>query len=240
MVICIAFIGTGRYLNYLPNWYEHIMKNFLPDTQKQILVFTDGELEDIPENVSIYKIPHKPWPYITLERFETLALAKSEILSYDNFVFLDADTLVLNKISEVEIFDTREVLFGVHHPCHFMKMEPHTQWPGAFETNSQSTAYVSEFDNPLVYFQGCFWGGFHTSVMNMIEQLAENVKLDLSKNIIATWHDESHLNNYFTLNRNSVRILGPEYAYPEVFSQYCTFAPKIVHLAKDNSRYHSI
>ena len=40
-------------------------------------------------------------------------------------------------------------------------------------------------------------------------------------------------------NKDIVHTLGPEYAYPEVFSEYCNFDPKIVHLAKDNSKYHT-
>lgn len=35
------------------------------------------------------------------------------------------------------------------------------------------------------------------------------------------------------------QTFGPEYAYPEVFAGYCDFEPKIVHLAKDNSKYHT-
>jgi hypothetical protein len=46
------------------------------------------------------------------------------------------------------------------------------------------------------------------------------------------------MNKYFIENKNLVHTLGPEYAYPEVFAGYCDFEPKIVHLAKDNSKYH--
>jgi hypothetical protein len=68
--------------------------------------------------------------------------------------------------------------------------------------------------------------------------LKKNVKTDLENNIIAVWHDESHLNAYFAEHKDDVRVFGPEYAYPEVFAQYCDFKPKIVHLAKNNSQYH--
>jgi len=40
------------------------------------------------------------------------------------------------------------------------------------------------------------------------------------------------------LNKEKVHTLGPEYAYPEVFSDYCKFDPKILHLSKDNSKCH--
>ena len=51
------------------------------------------------------------------------------------------------------------------------------------------------------------------------------------------FNDESHMNKYFIENKDLVHTLGPEYAYPEVFAGYCDFEPKIVHLAKDNSKY---
>ena len=62
--------------------------------------------------------------------------------------------------------------------------------------------------------------------------------MSLKKNVIAVWHDESHINKYFIEQKKQVNVLGPEYAYPEVFAEHCNFEPKIVHLAKDNSKYH--
>lgn len=237
MKVAISFFGTGKYLDYLPRWYEKVEENFFPGVQKQILVFTDGEIEDTPENISIYQIEHKSWPYITLERFESLLLAKEELQNYDWFVFLDADALVVDTITKEEFFDDNPYV-GVHHPCHFLEMPPHNKFPGSFETNQSSTASVSKDDDLSVYFQGCLWGGKIPEVIEMIESLDKNIQDDLSRDIIAKWHDESHLNHFYINKKDKVKVLGPEYAYPEVFSEYCEFDPKIVHLAKDNSKYH--
>ena len=38
--------------------------------------------------------------------------------------------------------------------------------------------------------------------------------------------------------KDEVHTLGPEFAFPECFADACDFQPKIVHLAKDNSKYH--
>ena len=72
----------------------------------------------------------------------------------------------------------------------------------------------------------------------MIDELEDRVKKDLDDNVIAVWHDESHLNKFFIENKNEVHLLGPSFAYPEIFESYCNFEPKIVHLAKNNSKYH--
>jgi len=88
-----------------------------------------------------------------------------------------------------------------------------------------------------VYYQGCLWGGKVPEVIEMIDCLQDNVNKDLENDVIAIWHDESHINKYFSEHQDIVHTLGPEYAYPEVVSSYCNFEPKIIHLAKDNSKY---
>ena len=54
MKVAICFIGTGKYLNFLPKYYENIQEHFLPNTEKTFLVFTDGELNDLPDNIIPY------------------------------------------------------------------------------------------------------------------------------------------------------------------------------------------
>jgi hypothetical protein len=237
MKVAICFIGTGKYLNFLPKYYENIHKYFLPETEKTFLVFTDGE-GDFPEDVKVYSQEHLDWPYITLQRFETIQKAKEEIEKNDWFVFIDADALVVDTITVDEFFDETKSFFGVHHPCHFLKMPPHNKFPGAFETNKISNAAVDDTDDLSVYYQGCLWGGKVPDVLELIDELAKKTNEDLEKNVIAVWHDESHLNKFFIENKDRVHTLGSEYAYPEIFSDYCNFEPKIVHLAKDNSQYH--
>ena len=145
MKVAICFIGTGKYLNFLPKYYQHIQEYFLPNSEKTFLVFTDGELNGLPSNVIPYYQEHLSWPFITLNRFEFIKRAESEIKKNDWFIFIDADALVVDDIKEEEFFDESKPFFGVHHPCHFLKMNPHTQFPGALETNPESNAYVKEF-----------------------------------------------------------------------------------------------
>lgn len=237
MKVAISFIGTNKYLNFLPKYYKNIEKYFLPKCDKTILAFTDGELNGTPENLKVFAQEHLNWPYITLKRFEIINKAKEIISNHDWFVFIDADALVVDQIDEDEFF-TDKPLFGVHHPCHFLKMQPHTQSPGAYEQNTKSEAYVDLSGGlPDIYWQGCLWGGEVPRVCDMIDELQLRVNRDLKNNIVAVWHDESQINKYFCENQNQVHTFGPEFAYPEVFNQYCDFKPRIVHLAKDNSEY---
>jgi hypothetical protein len=237
MKVAICFIGTGKYLNFLPKYYENIHEYFLPGVEKTFLVFTDGE-GDFPDDIKVYKQEHLEWPYVTLKRFEIILKAKDEIEKNDWFVFMDADALVVDTINYNEFFDEAKSFFGVHHPCHFLQMPPHDKFPGAFETNQQSKSHVKETEDTSVYYQGCLWGGKVPEVLGLIKKLNENVNEDLDNDVIAVWHDESHLNKFLIQEKENTNTLGPGYAYPEVFSDYCNFDPKIVHLSKNNSKYH--
>ena len=129
-------------------------------------------------------------------------------------------------------------MYGVHHPCHFLGMNPHDKLPGAFETNESSLASLDlDKYQPQVYYQGCFWGGKVPEVCAMIDELEDRTNDDLKRHIVALWHDESHINRFFIENQDKVHTFGPEFAFPEVFKEHCTFKPRIVHLAKDNSAY---
>ena len=216
-------------------YYEGIKENFLTNTEKVFLVFTDGD-GDFPDDVKVFKQEHLEWPYITLKRFGIIKKATKEIEDCDWLVFLDADTRVVDKVTEEEFFSDKPY-FGVHHPCHALKMHPHTEYPGAFETNTNSRAGVTEDDDTSMYYQGCLWGGRVPEVLDMIGELDSRVEEDLSNDIVAVWHDESQLNKFYSEVKEDVHLLGPQYAYPEVFQDHCNFDPKIVHLAKDNSSY---
>lgn len=237
MRLSVVFIGTGKYLNFLPNWYSACEKYLVPNVEKHYYVFSDGELSDTPDNMDVYSQEHLSWPYITLLRFGIILKVEDELSKSDWVLFLDADMLVVDEVKEEDLFTDRKYI-GVHHPCHFMGMNPHNKLPGAFETNEKSFACITEDDDVSVYFQGCLWGGRVPDVIEMMKELDSRTQKDLSNDVIAVWHDESQMNKFFAERREDVYIMGPSFAYPEVFAEYCNFEPKIVHLAKDNSKYH--
>lgn len=237
MRVAIIFIGTGKYLEFLPTYWEKVESNFLPGLEKTIFAFTDGDVPDAPDNVKIYKQEHLEWPFITLLRFNIINKAREELEKYDQLVFMDADTVVYDEVTTEEFFSSRP-FFGVHHPCHYLGFPPHDKLPGAFETNNKSLASIDfEKYTPTVYYQGCLWGGRIPEVFEMIDTIDERTQIDIDNDAIPVWHDESHLNRFFIENEDRVHVLSSEYAYPEMFENQCTFEPKIVHLAKDNSKY---
>lgn len=229
MSVAIIFIGTNQYLNFFPKYYEACEDLLFPDTKKQYFVFTDGDLEgELPENITDIKISHKDWPAITLERFHTILHAEEQLKEYDWLLYLDGDMRVNQTIQPEEILDDSKEFIAVHHPCHY------NTGTGTFERNPESQACVD--GTPLQYYQGCLWGGKMESVIPMMKLLKDRVDTDYNNDIIALWHDESHLNKFFIENNDRVNALKPDYAFPEVYPDY-PYQQKIVHLAKDNSSY---
>ena len=43
--LAVVFIGTDKYLKFLPSWYQTCEEKLVPNIPKQYFVFTDGQLE---------------------------------------------------------------------------------------------------------------------------------------------------------------------------------------------------
>ena len=97
-------------------------------------------------------------------------------------------------------------------------MPTHKIKTGAYETDEKSEAYfdVSK-ELPPIYWQGCFWGGKVPPVLAMIDEIEGRVNRDLENDIVALWHDETHINKYFFEREFDVHTFGIEYAYPQLF-----------------------
>lgn len=237
MKVAIIFIGTAKYLEFLPGYYENAEQFLFPSVDKHYFVFSDGDLDGLPDNITVVPQEHLPFPYITLYRFDIINRAMDMIQEYDYLLFMDADTKVVAPIEFGDMFGSPKPLMGVHHPCHALGMSPHTSYPGAFETNPKSLAHVTPEDDTSTYWQACVWGGKMEEIKVLVTELDRRVKADESNGVIAVWHDESQINKYFIENKDIVNTLTSGYAYPEVFSQHMKEEPKIVHLAKENSEY---
>ena len=98
MKVAVVFIGTDKYLNFLPSCYERCEEFFLPDVEKKYLIFTDGSVPESPDNSIVYHQEHLDWPYITLYRFKILEKVQEDIKDCEWLVFLDADMAVVDSV----------------------------------------------------------------------------------------------------------------------------------------------
>ena len=246
MKLAVTFWGTQSYLDFLPQWYGRLEKYFLPndpdgegdyyvDLEKHYFVFTDGELNDAPDNVTKMPIPHYGFPTTYHKTFEEMLKLEDKVADYDWLVSVDADLYAWEMIQYMDFFDDSKKYFGVHHPCHKVGFRPHSQSPGAYDVNPLSNAYIDDSIMDMsIYYQGCLWGGKIPYVFDMMRQIDKWTKEDVEKDVQARFYEESYMNKWFLTHREETHTVPPDYAYPEMFKDYCQFPNKMMHLAKDN------
>ena len=232
MKCAIIFIGTNRYIGFFEGYKSAIDLHFLPDHEKTFFVFTDQPKHELlsHNNVVVTEIEHEPWPYVTLHRFKYMMMVEDSLKNFDYVFFVDADLWPCNTITDMHLLNHEKSLIGVQHPGFFGRT-------GTFETNTSSRANIFDgYYNLSHYRQGCFWGGKALAVLEMVRELNERVDLDLEDNVVAIWHDESHLNKYMLENNHDVFTLHPGFAQPqdEGYENIREMFPTMmVHLKKD-------
>jgi hypothetical protein len=233
MTIDIVFIGTDKYIDFLPSFYKSVSVNFCTECNKKFHIFTDSNhitLQDY-NNSFIHNIKHEKWPYITLKRFEFINQHLSSFKG-DYCFFIDSDMEVVKPFKFSDLKLTKKYI-GVMHPGQLTGGLDYYK-NTSLEKDIMSAAY---FDPSTLktYFQGCIWGGTREGFSKIITTLSNAVREDTAKDIVAIWHDETHLNKFFNENYDDVDILHSQFAYPEKWQLNCT--PVIIHKDKDSSTF---
>ena len=201
----LLVIATGeRYRLYARDLILSAKKFFVPH---DVILFTDdGSLfvEDDFNHVKLIIVPTEGWPKASLMRYHMFLDAESVLQRYQYLFYSDADMRFVASVSEDEILS--DGITATSHPGYIGR-------PGEaqLETNPESTAYCSSVKN---YFAGGFQGGSTLAFLTMAKKLRENIDTDLSKNIMARWFDESHLNRYLEDNPPA-KILSPAFCCPD-------------------------
>lgn len=209
--VAVLVTATNRYLECFPAFYDRARVNFLPGVEKHFFVMTDRVsdpiLADKPD-VTPVSVEHKPWPFPTLLRFRYIERISEKLKSFTHLVAIDVDTAVIVPVDEKELLGHKKALFAVRHPGFVGKK-------GTFETDPRSLAAVSKKESRSIYRAGGMWGGRAPEALALARELARRIDEDLSREIIAVWHDESHLNKYLIENQKDLHTLDPGYMYPE-------------------------
>lgn len=231
MKIGVLYICTGKYSIFWRDFYESSEKYFLPEDDKEYFVFTDADYIEGEGTEQIHKIfqENLGWPDNTLMRFRMFNSIADQLKQMDYLFFFNANLLFIKMINR-DFLPVEENLSVVIHPG-FRDNLP-DEFP--YERNDKSLAYIP-YGMGTIYIQGALNGGKTAAYLEMIKTLDENVLKDKANNIIAIWHDESHLNHYI-LNRSDLKILGPEYVNQE--DKNYGIQPMIV--SRNKSRYMDI
>lgn len=211
----ILLISTWKYNKFIDSTIQEIRQYFFPNSDVKIYLHTDSENKHDADTT--IKIEHQPWPLITLNRFNTFCI-NQEQYDTDYLFYLDVDSHIIDFVKEDILND-------------FVVVEHH--WfnggKGSVETNPASTACIKK-NEPNVYVCGGFFGGSTKRFLSVAKELSNNIDIDRNNNIIALWHDESHLNRYCAnhLTDKSMTILPPTYMYSNTNNNKVFPDPKII------------
>lgn len=232
--IGIVMVATGKYKMFLQKTIDRIKSNFLPNYSKIFYLFLDQEIEPQPDVVQTI-ISRRGFPGDTLYRYHYFLIKKNEIIQTTDVVYyFDVDMDIPVPIQEDILPDQQNPLVAVRHPGFYMP-SPFSKPYGSPEESPLSTAYIPLEQRVSNYVAGGFNGGITHHFLEMAEEIKKNIDIDDTNEVIASWHDESHLNRYYTTHFNKFKILMPEYCYPEGFE--IPFEKRIVALSKDHTFY---
>jgi len=257
----IVTIATNQYLEYWREMALSVERNLFPDQEVVMHVFTDRvvdaksmALQFSRVTVNVVEIDQLKWPEATLLRYEVFD-AHRDFLQQDVIMHLDADMLVVDKVGpELWPFNWPGGIALVQHPGYRrpkgrnlallyirnprmlvidLLTTARLGGIGSWEIESSSCAFIPRRLRRR-YFCGGTWMGMREPFLAMVHELAQRVRADLDNGIIATWHDESHL-NWFAA-QNETGILGSEHCYAPNFPNLADLRPRIVAVDKGDER----
>jgi len=223
------------------------------DIEVTILLATDDSMRvkrvarSLPFlKLRLKKIPSYGWPEATLFRYQIIK-DTGRFLEYDICMYLDADMFIHGDFIKKIFLDIKNFEIAlVQHPGFSIinsargYLNAATDWKilkaailnlprapwhlGTWETRAESRAFV-DIEKRKRYVHGAVWFGRPAAFESMCNLLSLNVERDRQKELIAIWHDESHLNWYAA--HHEVGILGSEYSWVKRYRNIKSVIPLI-------------
>ncbi len=221
--IGILLIATGKYISFVDQFITSANEYFMKGTENEVyyFVFTDSKI--IPEGAIRIFQKHKKFPYPTLMRYHIFLESKKLLSKMDYLFYCDVDTRFVSKVGEEVLGNLVATKHGLFYNVDRRDF--------TYENQKESTAYIRPKEGKY-YFCGGFNGGKTRRFLKMAKTIARNIDKDEERNIVAVWHDESHLNRYL-INYPPDKILDPGYCYPE--GGTLPFTPRLLALNKDHA-----
>jgi hypothetical protein len=240
--IGVVSLATGtKYFGY---WKEMVLTFKANESNFKSLKFyllTDRvhEVEEFCRvnqiNSQIFLIPSYGWPEATLLRYQEI-LAIKESITEEVCIYIDADMLIKTDIvPKLRSTEWENGMAFVAHPGYWRpnglaRAIFYLKYPnrilrdlvskikignlGSWERDESSAAYVPR-QYRKIYICGGVWMGRNQYFFELIEKCSLAVKIDLNRNFIAIWHDERHLNKWFSDNGGT--ILTPAFCYDPTY-----------------------
>ena len=253
--IGVMTVATNIYIDYWSKMVASLELNTPDGVLINAHVFTDQPEKACKTaqtlkkvHVVVHVIPSYGWPEATLLRYEVFSQA-SNSLNEEILMHLDADMLIVGDFT-TKVFDSvlRDEIVLVAHPGFWRPKKAESRhidalrWlinkvkakygrkMGSWETNQNSTAYVPRAKREI-YVCGGTWFGANSAVKTMMHELAYNVRLDIKNDVVAIWHDESHLNA--CASNHDYLLLDPSFCYVVEYAHLKELSALIVAVTKD-------
>lgn len=226
MKIGILYIGIGKYVQFWDGFYLSCEKYFLPGTEKKYFVFSDQQI-DKKNNIEVVYQKDLGWPGNTLFRYKMFLSHKEELQKFDYLFFFNGNTEFKHLITSEEFLPIGNENYLVCLSWHIYRERSPDEYP--YERRIQSQAYIP-FGEGIYYFQGGLNGGRCEEYLSLMEHCCSQIEEDKKNNILACFHDESHLNKYL-LNKH-VKVLSTKYGCPQEWTSPVN--PKIIFRDKNS------
>ncbi|KAJ4921111.1 hypothetical protein JOQ06_022701 [Pogonophryne albipinna] len=184
--VALTVFAVGRYL-------DAYLKTFLTSAEQHFML----GLKVIPVE------KHSRWQDISMMRMKTISDAiESDIHHHCKYVFcFDVDQEFKGRFGSEALGDSVALLHAGYYKA------PNNSY--TYDRNPRSKAFMETGD---YYYHAALFGGLLENVKNLTNYCFLNIMEDKLNNVEALWHDESHLNKYFWINKPS-RLLSPEYCW---------------------------
>lgn len=208
--IAILYICSGKYSIFWDDFYASCEEHFLKDAEKSYFVFSDRNflMQESKQRVFFNEIPLEPWPFPTLNRYKYFSQIIDRLRGFDYVFFFNSNLKVLSAIGQ-EVLPIAQSYVFVQHPFTYNI----NNLEFGYDRNPESKAYIPHGEGKI-YIAGGLNGGKASKFCDLILEIDSWTKDDLSRNVIAQWHDESHINKFYYLHEDAL-ILHPGYLYPE-------------------------
>jgi len=251
-IVCIA---TDRYLEY---WVDLVLSLQTSKLDVYWVLFTD-RASDIPPSLlstldgrlRIVFQEHLPWPFPTLLRYKWIS-EQIKLFETEFTMYLDSDMRFIRDLDPDELleeFKTHDFI-AVKHPGFYrpgpkfylsnpgnlvkdLRLLMHEGGLGTWEKRRNSEAFVARKSRRQYVCGGC-WFGRTEVFIKKVRQLSSMVELDLEKNLVARFHDESYL-NALVASDSGIGLASPKFCFDSNYVQLNEIGGLILAVDKNTS-----
>ncbi len=231
MRIAILYICTGKYHIFFKEFFDSCEEFFIPDVEKTYFVFSDHKELDKYEHIKFYYKECEGFPNDSLYRFRTFLLAEDELKEFDYIFFFNSNMKFVQLVDK-SVLPVEEDGYLCCLDADYDKVYPHPCFY-PYERNKKSAAFIPRGLKGYRYYHGGVNGGRVKEYLEMCHTLKENIDKDYRNGIVAIFHDESHLNKFFSEHR--CKGLSSDYGTAEGYEM----VGKTKLVITDKTRYDS-